>query len=189
MTDTNIDDKPFTVQAGIRYNRRDGNVSGVLEVSPSGMIYIYVDGGGLSWASNGREWISREGPADLISEYKEPSEKLEGGTIQQQYRKYVEENPTAEPQDEWGPWKYITNEDYEVPDIFEGIETVYRDGKIRKWRLRLGPEVTKRMVWIDVLGCVYLSRTSALSRQCSQDPRAAIITLTDGEPSIRWADE
>ena len=146
--------EPFTIQAGKRYNRRDGGISGILQ--PNSGIHDFHDGTYYYFKDGGGHAI---GSATLISEYIKS---------------------TAEPQDEWGPWQYISNEDYEVPDIFEGIETVYRDGKIRKWRIKKEPEARDVHMWVNNSGTLFFSK--------APHRRKAIITTQGDNISIRWAD-
>ncbi len=152
------------IKAGKRYNRRDGGVSGMLSYSDRGTNYVFTDGK-YSYTKNGNYLIGGEySPHNLISEYVEPTAE-----------------PTEAPvTDEWGPWALVSDGHHDVPDIFEGIETVYRDGKLYKWRVKKAPEVREHVV--------HIGKNGVWAADNGKTTRKAIITLTDGVPSIRWAD-
>jgi hypothetical protein len=150
------------IEAGKRYVRRDGKISGVMAENKSSTTHKFEEVSGLRYAymKSGHLYSSKsEEPQDLIREYTEPT--AEGNypertpaTAEQRIKAmerltnrgmidFPDPDDKAEPQDEWGPWIYLSNEDCEVPDIFEGIEVVYRDGKVRKWRLKNNPPLSK----------------------------------------------
>lgn len=78
-------DMTFTIEAGKRYNIRDGGVSGVL-INRNSRYYPFEDANKNTYTKNG-EIVGDEVKSygDLISEYIEPAS-------------------TTEPQDEYGPW-------------------------------------------------------------------------------------
>ena len=191
MTDSNIDDKPFTVQVGKRYVRRDGEIVEIERVfqgswSPDHKYWTDSD----SYTSTGSYFgDGEESGYDLISEYKEP---------------------TAEPQDEWGPWIGWNGGECPVEEgtiiqsvglrddgeLVEKVSASVAGGnphsswtwthpdyvKLIAYRIKKEPEVLRDSVWIDEeIGAAY-------SLDMGDGDRQAIITLTDGEPSIRWAE-
>ena len=191
MSDS-IQDKPFEVQAGKRYVRRDGGISGVLipNANPD-KYFIFMDldvpaGCGAYGADGGYYSMANSDYRDLISEYIEP---------------------TAEPQ--WGPWigwnggrcpvddvkvqvhaAGETRAEAEVSDVFSAHEAGWHhiEGSVDNiiaYRIKKEPVVTTDTVWIALdTGAVYDCDSPEY-----RATRKAVITLTDGKPSIEWADE
>lgn len=143
MTDS-IQDKPFTVQAGKRYVRRDGKISGTLVLRKRLVNKNYPfedDGTPRIYCNNGGYWESGStSPLDLISEYIEPTV---GDTMMASDDGIYDEAvlgemyppikthgfSTAEPQDEWGPW--IGWNGGECPAVGKNTDVVwlYHDGE------------------------------------------------------------
>ena len=211
MTDSNIDDKPFTVQAGIRYNRRDGGVSGVLVTCDA-----YLRNDLLKDESNGHQYFPsgnsiigsgiNKKDIDLISEYKEPTAEPQDDFIQTETILSKEAfDKFADAVAEWGPWiGWNGGEcpvDGEVQPHFRNqnrMESeknrvlfapkmpsnwVHEDNNsdIIAYRIKKEPVVTTDYIYIDKDG-------GAFEIDYGDGDRKAIITLTDGEPSIRWAE-
>ena len=174
------------IEAGKRYNRRDGSVSGVLSERASS-YYPFQDPEGYTYQRDGQymgDDVAQ--PLDLLSEYTEP---------------------TAEPQDEWGPWigwnggecpvDGSTHVDYAFE--FEGnigagcddasnVRWSHDDwaGKVIAYRIKKEPVVT-------VFEVGFYNRDNVALWSSGYGPqnsvRVAIITLTDGNPTIEWADK
>lgn len=104
--------------------------------------------------------------------------------------------------DEWGPWIGWNGGECPVDGL---VEVAYRHTHSRciykphglKWndesdhiiayRIKKEPEVREDTVWIDMgSGDVHDADRHVIE---DESTRQAIITLTNGEPSIRWADE
>lgn len=66
-------DKPFTIEVGKRYVRRDGCVTGVLVANSGLSTYLFRDpDSGATYSVAGREFIHSENFMDLVSLYVEP---------------------------------------------------------------------------------------------------------------------
>lgn len=182
--------EPFTVQAGKRYVRRDGEISGVLTVDGSQFEseeWVLCDPKtSQTYRINGTNSINsgRDTACDLISEYTEP---------------------TAEPQDEWGPWigwnggECPVDGGVKIQVISQAImrwdrtasEVVWNSpNNIIAYRVKKEPVVTTDTVWIDdSTGQVWDCRRGYQANFIFDGFTRAIITLTDGKPSIEWADK
>ena len=124
MTDS-IQDKPFTVQAGKRYVRRDGSITEELKVYTD-LVYIFKEGKGYLYTRKGRYWASgTTSKFDLISEYIEP---------------------TAELQDGWGSWEIWDGE----VNLSNADTAIDDNGATIAYRIKKEPVVVKFDVWIDV---------------------------------------
>lgn len=67
-------DKPFTIEVGKRYVRRDGEVTGLLVANSGLSTYTFRDpSSGATYSNTGREFIHTENFMDLVSEYVEPA--------------------------------------------------------------------------------------------------------------------
>lgn len=75
---------------------------------------------------------------------------------------------------EWGPWIYEVEV---VPDTETGIETVYRDGQLRKYRVK--PEPRETTMWVNDYGVWHSGQ--------AETGRKVIITTQGDDISIRWA--
>ena len=182
MTDTT--EKPFTVQAGKRYVRRDGEISGVIETNCDRYknTHIFKDpDGSKSYTEFGR-WSPDDSKdvRDLISEY-------------------IEQEPTAAPvTDEWWPWigwnggECPVDEDvvvevvYYVEDLESDQGTAVDvswnsfDLPIIAYRIKKEPEVRENSVWL---------RNGEIFDFDVMESRKAIITTQGDNISIRWADK
>ncbi len=173
------------VQAGIRYNRRDGEVSGVIEkrVDFSDGAYLnhtFIDGV-MKYLPSGHWYASDDvDGCDLISEYVEPSA----------------EPTVASAADEWGPWIGWNGGECPVDDgvigqtmfLFEaeaGTFTGLLDHQawefVIAYRVKKEPEVREFDAWIKDG-----SRVVALE---GANTRRAIITTQGDSIKARWADE
>ena len=169
----------LTLQAGKRYVRRDGEISGVLEKierdnKDEFLFYdrtIENDCG--QYTGLGKYYTFRDDGRDLISEYIEP---------------------TAEPQDEWGPWIGWNGGECPVGKyaIVEVVTDAGKSDPNQAWCLgwskhiiayRIKKELVVRLdyIWINDYGFCF-------DKPNHPSTRKAIITLTDGTPSIAWAD-
>lgn len=186
MTDSNKEQ--FTVQADRRYLHRDGRVVEVLFIGPEAWNDPYcLQCCNLGADKRANFWLKR---SDLISEYKEP---------------------TAEPQDEWGPWIGWNGGECPVDEGTYGQLQLYDDRRrdveedegvydissydwdegpqkssIIAYRIKKAPEVKEYKVRYSPRrgGFFFLHAIGNYT-----DEKNAIITLTDGEPTIRWATE
>ena len=191
---TNDSKEPFTVQAGKRYNRRGGGVSSIITDRIEGSSYVFRDIGGMTYTVTGHYLNGgTEHEYDLISEYVEPQE-------------HVEQEPTAASvTDEWGPWIGWNGGECPVDGIPISMDLMLFNGtrhltKIRPeawgwsakntadaiiaYRIKKEPEVREITAFITDDGSIF-SESYGLT---SHTHRKAIITLTNGEPSIGWAD-
>jgi len=155
--------------------RRDGGVEEII-LNDSHRDYPFVNADGVCYSPGGEYIIGETSPEDLISEYQEP---------------------TAEPQDEWGDWigypgNHTQSTDQSVEyhylrksgatGVAQGADNVpWSD--IAAYRIKKEPVGLSDRVWIDtVSGAVTDSDIG-----CGD--RSAIITLTDGELDIDWVNE
>ena len=175
------------IEAGKRYNRRDGEISEEVywrQASYSVDHVYWADGN--SYDSHGSYISGEQNDFDLISEYIEP---------------------TAEPQPEYGPW--IGHNGGECPvgsdelgqTIFKGANgevhqspctSLYSQvwGYVIAYRVKIEPKTYTNKVWVDITdGQVFDSQ------MYTKKYRPAIITLTGDLRSrsikidIAWADE
>ena len=166
----------FEVQTGKRYNRRDGEISGVIGSAFDFDLYDRING--RAYHPNGRHLLNIAA-YDLISEY-------------------VEQEPTAAPvTDEWGPWIGWNGGECPVEERATIVEVVWlnQNGsvstengddcelqsywevdalpKIIAYRIKKEPEVYERSFW------VHDGR-----KRCKQ----AIITTQGDKINARWAE-
>ena len=177
----------LTVQAGKRYFREDFEVTGELKGGVRGVFFDPTHG--KTYVETGIEQsIKSSSDFTLVREYIEPTGILSTLTPENRekalnYEGVESHGPTAEPQDEeWGPWMYVAEGHIDVPDVWVGIETVYIDCHLHHWRVKVKkePVVTTDEVWFEADGTIWLTDHG--------NTRRAIITLTDGKPSIAWED-
>ena len=193
------EDKSMTeqliVELGKRYNRADGGISGVIEVSPhASQQYPFIDPDmetpDKRYTLDGKFYFSQtlQHHRDLISEYKEP---------------------TAEPQDEWGPWIGWNGGECPVENgvVIQAIglhdngnlETRIQEvvgakmsnsswtwttsdfANLIAYRIKKEPKVRECMMYLNE-NCIWQPFSGPNTRK-------AIITLTDGKLDIDWADE
>ena len=184
---TNDSKEPFTVQAGKRYNRRDGGVERIID-DTADINYPFISESGLTYMKDGSYLdVNQPDPSDIISEYIEP---------------------IAEPQDEWGPWigwnggecpvddgvtvqphfHWQTRQQAEANRVLLATkmplnwERQDTSTDIIAYRIKKEPEAHVCPVWINTQGLVAMERLGPSFHK-------AIVTLTNGKPSIRWADE
>ena len=174
---TNDSKEPFTIQAGKRYNRRDGEISSTLIPDiVENRLYDAVHQ--RSYHHSGLHTHGNWN-VDLISEYIEP---------------------TAAPvTDEWGPWIGWNGGECPVAgrvvcDLMNGTvgrtegKAVFLDWSFGgAYRIKKEPEVLTDVVMINLNSGMVHDHIDGVSLRSGVYSKA-IITLTNGEPSIRWAD-
>ena len=172
----------LTVEAGKCYNRRDGEISGVIKNSKDGSTHPYHDDNLYWYNSEGKNVVEHVGDyTDLISEYKEP---------------------TAEPQDEWGPWigwnggrerpasggtvveivQSNGNRKVTRGDLLQWQHPDNSEWSVIAYRIKKEPEVRECFLYLNE-NCKWQPFSGGPNVQ------KAIITLTNGKLSIRWAEE
>ena len=170
--------KPFTIQAGKQYITKDGQNTGpMIDTKDGSSRPFHAEMGGW-YGVDGKSNISPSG-IDIISEY-------------------VEQEPTAAPvTDEWGPWIGWNGGECPVDgDAVVQIVSSIGRGKPAKagcygwsdyiiaYRIKKEPEVRK------FEGHLWKSLNEVYPHHCEDDrSRNFTITITNGKPSIRWADE
>ena len=204
---TDASKEPFTIQAGKRYNRRDGGISGVLEQSrwPDKLIDRHNpshDGNRL-YLKNGDHFFG-DTKIDLISKYIDPTayETITNGDFTTDTN-WTRTSTAAPVTDEWGPWIGWNGGECAVEGIVNVIiikndepaerenEAKYfgwndkdADYPIIAYRTKKEPEVREYDVWMSKDGQLFHYKSFA-----SKGSRKAIITTQGDKISARWADE
>lgn len=182
--------EPFTVQAGKRYNRRDGSISGVLK-SKESKTHPFYDG---EWHYTAEGCLYSDGGhqgENLVSEYKKPY-----SSPKPKRQGWSGPEPTAEPQDEFGDWiGWNGGNSFSVAKQMvkvlyaSGVKNTLKSdvvawGHVAAYRIKKEPVVVVIEGYIGFDNLFYSGKVDE-----GQGIRKAIITLTDGKPSIEWADD
>jgi hypothetical protein len=123
----------------------------------------------------------------MSSEYHEP-DSIVMAVSEDEFREYVDglhatKEPTEEPQPTYGPWMLVSDGNHDVPDT-KGLTTVYRDGELYKWRIKLQPVVQEIRIIISSDG-----QTNPQACHPDAEIKHAIITVKGDDISIRWSDK
>ena len=202
----------LTLQAGKRYFREDFEVTGELKGGVRGVFFDPTHG--KTYVETGIEQsIKSSSDFTLVREYIEPTGILSTLTPENRekalnYEGVESHGPTAEPQNEYGPWEIWNGGECPVKvgariQVQIREETRYAAEKhthtsskikwdhtgrgydIIAYRIKKSPVVKRYPVYFNGRGFL---NGEALTTGSDKTVRNAIITLTDGKPSIAWAD-
>lgn len=109
----------LTLEAGKRYWRRNGSLTNTI-YHQGGNLFAEDRSSGANFYGNGRKSLDNETPLDLVREY------IETVTMNA---------PTAEPQDEWGPWIGWNGGECPV-DGEPKMELAFDDGRVHRTSIR-----------------------------------------------------